>query len=62
MNGNFRVGRLVHLPVVHNMHQLVFGPTQALGATNAQNIENHHFSVNFSKYALFIKFNRFKMT
>jgi len=39
-----------------------FAPTQALGGTNAQNIENQHFSVNFSRYALFIKFNRFKMT
>ncbi len=43
MNGNFRVGWLVHLSIMHNMHQFVFAPTQALGGTNAQNIENQHF-------------------
>ena len=60
MNGNFRVGRLVHLPVVHNMHQFVFGPTQALGGTNAQNIENQHFFSQFQQIRTFYQIQSFQ--
>ena len=49
MNGNFWVGGLVPLPIVHNMHQLVFAPTQVLGRRNGQNIENQHFFSQFQK-------------
>ncbi len=46
---------MVPLPIVHNMHQLVFAPTQALGGTNGQNIENQHF---FSQFQQIRNFNQ----
>ena len=60
MNGTFRVGRLVHLPIVHNMHQLVFAPTQALGGTNGQNIENQHFLSQFQQIRNFNQIQSFQ--
>jgi hypothetical protein len=59
MNGNFRVGGLVHLPIVHNMHQLVFAPTQALGGTIGQNIENQHYFSQFQQIRTFYQIQSF---
>ena len=60
MNGNFCVGGLVHLPVVYNMHQFVFAPTQVLGGTNAQNIENQHFFSQFQQRRTFYQIQSFQ--
>lgn len=60
MNGTFRVGRLVHLPIVHNMHQFVFAPTQASNETNAQNIENQHFFSQFQQIHTFYQIQSFQ--
>jgi hypothetical protein len=60
MNGNFRVGWLVHLPIVHNMHQFFFAPTQALRGTNAQNIENQHFFSQFQQIRTFYQIQSFQ--
>ena len=61
MNGNFRVGWLVHLPIVHNMYQFCFAPTQALGGANAQNIENHQFQQIRNFYQIQSFQNDFKL-
>ncbi len=60
MNGNFCVGGLVPLPIVHNMHQLVFAPAKALGGTNGQNIENQHFLSQFQQIRNFNQIQSFQ--
>jgi len=60
MNGNFRVGGLVHLTIVHNMHQFVFAPTQASNGTNAQNIENQYFFSQFQQIRTFYQIQSFQ--
>jgi hypothetical protein len=62
MNGNFPVGGLVHLLIVHNMQQFVFVLTQPLGGTNAQNIEKHHFFSQFQRKRTFYQIQLFQMT
>jgi hypothetical protein len=42
------------------MHQFVFAPTQALGGTNAQNIENQHFFSQFQQIRTFYQIQSFQ--
>ena len=60
MNGSFCGDGLVPLSIVHNMHQLVFAPTQALGRKNGQNIENQHFCSQFQKIRIFNQIRSFQ--
>ncbi len=60
MNGNFRVGGLVHLTIVHNMHQFVFALTQASNGTNAQNIENQYFFSQLQQIRTFYQIQSFQ--